>query len=65
MDLIRTGFELALIAIVGIYMATCLVAVPLACFAAAYRRRQRALDLEYSQTYYTIVATRQPRRISS
>lgn len=62
METIRTGFELLLIAIIGIYMATCLVAVPIACFTAAYRRRKRERDLEFSRTYYT-VATVQQRRL--
>ena len=63
MDLIRQTFELTAIAIVAIYMATCLVAVPIACFTAAYRRRQRQRDIEFSRTYYT-VATVQQRRLS-
>ena len=59
MDTVRQAFELTFIAIVGIYMATCLVAVPLACFVAWRRRRRYLRDVEYSRAYYM-----QPRRIS-
>jgi hypothetical protein len=59
MELIRQAFELTAIAIAGIYMATCTVAFPIACFMA-WRKRQRYLrDVEYSHAYYM-----QPKRIS-
>jgi hypothetical protein len=51
MALIHDIMQLVLICIVAIYMATCMVGFPLACIAAWHRARQRARDIEYSQTY--------------
>jgi hypothetical protein len=60
MDTFRQAVELIFIAIAGIYMATCVVAVPIACFTAWRRRRRYLRDVEYSHAYYL-----PPRRIRS
>jgi hypothetical protein len=60
MDTTRQIIELAFIAIAGIYMATCVVAFPIACAVAWRRARRRARDIEYSRAYYL-----PPRRIGS
>jgi hypothetical protein len=58
MIIIQHAFELTFIAIAGIYMATCVVVVPIACFTAWYRAKQRARDIEFSRAYYLPAARR-------
>jgi hypothetical protein len=63
MQTVRDAIQLTGVAIVGIYMATCLVGFPLACAAAWYRTKQRARDIAFSQNHYALKG--EHRRINS